>query len=64
MPLQDFSERASECLRHAETATSRHDRDFFVALARAWYGPEDAPETGETPYTLIVCGGHPLQAVS
>jgi hypothetical protein len=51
MSLQDFSERAAECLRHAETATSRHDRDFFVALARAWYGfTEDTPEP-EKPLT-------------
>jgi hypothetical protein len=35
MLLQEFSERAAECIRLAERARSEHDRDLFVELARA-----------------------------
>jgi hypothetical protein len=38
MLLQQFSERAVECIRFAERAKSDHDRDFFTELARAWCG--------------------------
>jgi hypothetical protein len=38
MLLQEFSERAAECIRLAERAKSDHDRDFFIELARAWCG--------------------------
>jgi hypothetical protein len=38
MLLQEFSERAAECIRMAERAKSEHDRDLFIELARAWCG--------------------------
>jgi hypothetical protein len=44
MLLQEFSERAAECIRLAERARSEHDRDLFIELARAWCGV-----TTETP---------------
>jgi hypothetical protein len=44
MLLQEFSERAAECIRLAERARSEHDRDLFIELARAWCGV-----TVETP---------------
>jgi hypothetical protein len=45
MLLYDFSDRAEECIRMAERATSPHDRDFLIELACAWYGmhEEDHP---------------------
>jgi hypothetical protein len=36
--IQDFSERAAECVRLAERARSEHDRELFIAMARAWCG--------------------------
>jgi len=38
MLLHDFHDRAEEYLRLAERATSEHDRELFIELARAWYG--------------------------
>ena len=38
MLLHDFDERAEEFLRLAQRATSPHDRELFIELARAWYG--------------------------
>jgi hypothetical protein len=41
MLIQDFSERAAECIRFAERAKSDHDRRLFVEMARAWCGLTD-----------------------
>jgi hypothetical protein len=38
MLLNDFADRAEECLRLAQRMTSPHDRDLLVEIARAWYG--------------------------
>jgi hypothetical protein len=38
MFLEEFGERARECIRLSERAGSVHDRGLFLALARAWYG--------------------------
>jgi hypothetical protein len=38
MLLQEFSERAAECLHLAEQAKSERDREFFIELGRAWCG--------------------------
>jgi hypothetical protein len=48
MLLQEFSERAAECIRMAERAKSEHDRDLFIELARAWCGVTAAPPKDET----------------
>jgi hypothetical protein len=49
MLLQEFSQRAAECIQLAQRARSDHDRELFVELARAWCGvTEEAPKT-ETP---------------
>jgi hypothetical protein len=44
MLVQNFSERAAECILLAERARSEHDRDLFIELARAWCGV-----TAQTP---------------
>jgi hypothetical protein len=50
MLLQEFSERAAECIRMAARATSDHDRDIFIELARAWCGlTKEAPGTDTRP---------------
>jgi hypothetical protein len=50
MLLQKFSERAAECISLAQRATSEHDRDFFIELARAWCGvTEKAPKDEVRP---------------
>ena len=36
--VENFHHRAEECVRLAERATSNHDKDLFMELARAWYG--------------------------
>ena len=41
MLFHDFSDRAEECIRFAQRAKSTHDRDLFMAIARAWYGLDD-----------------------
>lgn len=38
MVIQDFSERAAECVKLAERARSEHDRELFTEMARAWCG--------------------------
>jgi hypothetical protein len=38
MLIQDFSERAAECVKLAERARSERDRELFIAMARAWCG--------------------------
>jgi hypothetical protein len=43
MLIHDFSDRAKECLRLAQRATSAHDQDLFMAMARAWYGLTEEP---------------------
>jgi hypothetical protein len=44
--LQEFTERAAECIRLAKRARSDQDRDLFIELARAWCGvTEAAPKT-------------------
>jgi hypothetical protein len=47
MLLQEFSERAAECIRFAERANSDHDRDLFIELARAWCGVTVEPPKDE-----------------
>jgi len=48
MLFHDFSDRAEECIRFAQRAKSTHDRDLFMAIARAWYGLDhEAPETAQ-----------------
>jgi hypothetical protein len=50
MMLQEFSERAAECIRMAERAKSDHDRGLFIELARAWCGAtKQAPKTETQP---------------
>jgi hypothetical protein len=41
MLLDDFSDRAEECMRLANRATSEHDRKLFTEMANAWYGMMD-----------------------
>ena len=41
MLIQDFGARARECIAMAEQAKSEHDRDLFIAMARAWCGVTD-----------------------
>jgi hypothetical protein len=48
MMLQEFSERAAECIRMAERAKSDQDRDLFIELARAWCGVTKQPPKTET----------------
>jgi hypothetical protein len=48
MLLQEFSERAAECIRMAARAKSEHDRDLFIDLARAWCGVIDKARNGKT----------------
>jgi hypothetical protein len=44
MLIQDFGARAQECIAIAERAKSEHDRELFMAMARAWCGlGEDHP---------------------
>jgi hypothetical protein len=52
MLLHDFSDRAEECIRMAQRATSQHDRDFFIEMARAWYAiTEERPQpTPQRPH--------------
>ncbi len=48
MFLEEFGERARECIRLSERAGSAHDRGLFLALARAWYGV-DTPSSAVSP---------------
>ena len=48
MLLQEFGERAAECIRMAERAKSDHDRDLFIELARAWCGVTKKTSRTET----------------
>jgi hypothetical protein len=43
MLLQEFSERAAECVHLAQQAKTEHDRAFFIELARAWCGIVEKP---------------------
>jgi len=50
MFIQDFGDRAAECVKLAERARSEHDRELFTEMARAWCGlyeerPEDSKVT-------------------
>ena len=47
--IYDFSDRAEECLKLAQCATSPHDRELFMDLARAWYGMADEDEPSPAP---------------
>ena len=38
MLIQQFSERAAECMKLAGRARSEHDRTFLIAMACAWCG--------------------------
>jgi hypothetical protein len=38
MLLNDFADRAEECLKLAQRTTSPDDRDLLLEIARAWYG--------------------------
>ena len=49
MLLQEFSERAAECIRLAERARSEYARDLFIELARAWCGVTAQTPKAETP---------------
>jgi hypothetical protein len=49
MLLQEFTERAAECIQLAERARSEHDRDLFIELARAWCGVTEETLKEETP---------------
>ena len=52
MLIQNFSERAAECLRSAQQARSEHDRELFIGMARAWCGViEEKPEDDAGPGT-------------
>jgi hypothetical protein len=48
MLLQEFSERAAECIQLAQRARSEHDRDLFIELARAWCGVTEKTPKVET----------------
>jgi len=43
MLLQEYSERAAECVHLAEQAKSERDRAFLIELARAWCGIIEKP---------------------
>jgi hypothetical protein len=49
MLLQEFSERAAECVHLAEQAKSERDREFFIELARAWCGINEKFESEAQP---------------
>lgn len=38
MLIQQFSERAAECMKLAGRSHSEHDRIFLIVMARAWCG--------------------------
>ena len=38
MLIDHFIDRAKEYIRLAERTKSARDREFFVKMARAWYG--------------------------
>jgi hypothetical protein len=48
MLLEEFSERATECIQLAQRARSEHDRDFFIELGRAWCGVTEKTPKEET----------------
>jgi hypothetical protein len=43
MSLEDFGDRAEECMELARRAGSQHDRDLLIEMARAWYGMAEKP---------------------
>jgi hypothetical protein len=49
MLIEIFANRGEECLKLAQLAGSRRDRDFFVEMARAWYGLDDNEQLTEPP---------------
>lgn len=49
MLLQEFSERAAECLHMAERARSEHDRALLIELARAWCGQNERASRERMP---------------
>jgi len=50
MLIHDFSERAAEYVKLAERARSEHDRELFIAMARAWCGiSKDAQDGNVRP---------------
>jgi hypothetical protein len=50
MLIHHFSERAAECVKLAERARCEHDRELFIAMARAWCGiNEDAQDDDVRP---------------
>ena len=49
MLIQDFGERAVECVKLAERAHSEHDRELFIEMARAWCGLYQEKSQGSEP---------------
>ena len=49
MLLQEFSQRAAECVHLAELAKSDRDREFFIELGRAWCGIIEKPAGNAQP---------------
>ncbi len=41
MLIQSFSQRAAEYIKLAQRARKAHDRDLFIAMARAWCGVKE-----------------------
>lgn len=41
MLVQSFSRRAAEYIKLAQRARNEHDRDLFIAMARAWCGVKE-----------------------
>ena len=53
MLLQNFSERAVECVRLAARSRSKHDRALFMAMARAWRGMSNEGDDARTPSSRL-----------
>jgi hypothetical protein len=48
MLIQDFGERAVECVKLAERAHLERDRQLFIEMARAWCGLyEERPRSSQ-----------------
>ncbi len=54
MLLQEFSERATECIRMAERSKSDHDRDLLTELARAWCGLTGGIKKEPSPASTLI----------
>jgi hypothetical protein len=60
MFLEEFGERARECIRLFERTDSTHDRGLFLALARAWYGVDthNSADSRKATSDRLVTRGH------